>query len=954
MYKITRIISAALLAVIVLTSAANAQPKKYLHIKKELKPYSEYYSQSISADNFIAVENLSDSKEDYDYGKPVKLLDSYGEFYFDVDIPNAGYYSISADYYVPSVNLENFEIGVKINGEYQIYENRSIYLYTDWTQADEEVRFDSFRGQVSPTPLRVFNWKTQAFNHTQYNLNGGIKFYFEKGINRVNINTYNVAALFGDITIHTDPAIPSYTDYKSQNSANSPDYSLTIEAENMAVRSQSYITGGRMDNYNYSPYDPVWRYINSSSYSWYAPGDYIGYDFEVPSDGIYYITVKYQQGEKYGFPAFKNVYIDGGTPFAELQGYYFHHTGDAPANETLSANGEKAGIFLTKGKHTITLESTADPIFEINETLLELTEQLTNIALEIKIITGNKVDKYRDWGITEYLPNLVQDLNGIADTVNECYEQLYAMAGRQCSFFASLKSAERQLRSFAEKTDTLVNNVDQLNDLSALLSIPNVLEQIMNVDCIYVSGADYDIPEPKLGFLESAYMELQKFIVSFTNPITMEETKEKDKLNVWVARSLSHIETLQSLIEADFTPNTDIEVNISAMPDEQRLLLAMAANNGPDVLLGGTNYRPFDFALRGAMTDLRQFDDFPEVAKQFDSDFFVPFVLDDGVYALPETLNMTVLFYRKDILEALELNVPDTWDDVISMLPALSRYGMNFNTSISSVAGTKHLGVTAPIIQQFGGSLYSEDGTRVELGDPKTMKALKLMTDLFVRYNMPTEIPNFYAGFRNGRTPIGVGDFNTYLLIRYASPELAGLWDIAPLVGMKQENGEVVRYQPTVGSCVFMPSSAENPDNAWEFMKWWVSTDTQTKYAQNLRISFGPQYIWLSANIDSFSQATAMPRTHKEVVLEQFSHAMEIPRNPAYFSVEREISNIWSSVVLNGIPLREATDKAILLSNREIAKKLREFRYIDDEGNLLRPFEMATAEKIDRWKEGLE
>ena len=52
--------------------------------------------------------------------------------------------------------------------------------------------------------------------------------------------------------------------------------------------------------------------------------------------------------------------------------------------------------------------------------------------------------------------------------------------------------------------------------------------------------------------------------------------------------------------------------------------------------------------------------------------------INDGIYSMPETMNFWVLFYRSDVLEKLNLEVPQTMDDVIAMLPKLQMRGLNF------------------------------------------------------------------------------------------------------------------------------------------------------------------------------------------------------------------------------------------------------------------------------------
>ncbi len=62
--------------------------------------------------------------------------------------------------------------------------------------------------------------------------------------------------------------------------------------------------------------------------------------------------------------------------------------------------------------------------------------------------------------------------------------------------------------------------------------------------------------------------------------------------------------------------------------------------------------------------------------------------------------------------------------------------------------------------------------------------------------------------------------------------------------------------------------------------------------------------------------------------------------------VEREVSNIWNDVVVNGKGLTERTDRAVIASEREIRRKLIEFGFMDSDGNLLKPY---TTEDVREW-----
>jgi hypothetical protein len=65
---------------------------------------------------------------------------------------------------------------------------------------------------------------------------------------------------------------------------------------------------------------------------------------------------------------------------------------------------------------------------------------------------------------------------------------------------------------------------------------------------------------------------------------------------------------------------------------------------------------------------------------------------------------------------------------------------------------------------------------------------------------------------------------------------------------------------------------------------------------------------------------------------------------------EREISNAWNRIVFNGVNPRIAIDDSIVIINREIARKMEEFGYIQN-GVKVKEFNVPTIDMVRRWME---
>ena len=130
-------------------------------------------------------------------------------------------------------------------------------------------------------------------------------------------------------------------------------------------------------------------------------------------------------------------------------------------------------------------------------------------------------------------------------------------------------------------------------------------------------------------------------------------------------------------------------------------------------------------------------------------------------------------------------------------------------------------------------------------------------------------------------------------------------------------------------------SSCKNKKDAWEFLKWWLSSDVQIKYGNTMQMTYGTDYLWNTANVKAFKNL-AFPKDDKDVILKQWEQMTEVYRHPALYAVERELSNAWNNVVIDGKPARIALDDASTEINHEFNRKLYEFGFIDENGNTIK------------------
>jgi ABC-type glycerol-3-phosphate transport system substrate-binding protein len=420
-----------------------------------------------------------------------------------------------------------------------------------------------------------------------------------------------------------------------------------------------------------------------------------------------------------------------------------------------------------------------------------------------------------------------------------------------------------------------------------------------------------------------------------------------ESIQILVGRSTTYVDAMQKMADSStYLKDEGITVDFSVMPNVDKLVLASAGDTTPDGALGLPSYVPYKLAIRGALYDMTEFDDF----WSYSSDKFVPgsmvsYTFNEGVYAVPETINFSALMYRSDIFESLDIEVPDTWDDMIGILPQLQRYDMNFYYPTAGDSSTKWFYQTVPFIYQYGGDIYASDGMSVELDDQKSVEALQFLGDLFTTYSVPTQVPSFYNEFRYASLPIGIVTFNDYVTIKTSAPEIDGKWELAPTPAyVDEETGESNRWYVGNGMGGIIFNDSEKKDEVWSFYKWWLSTDTQIEFANNLLATYGPTFLWLSSNYNAIEELP-IPQDDKDVILSQIQWLRDVPRTPGEYLVERGLSDIWNKMVFENSSARVAIDDVATDMNREIERKLTEFGYLED-GVLVKEYTVADIEWI--------
>lgn len=928
--------------------------------------YSEYTGKTLEfpvTDAYVAEKSKGTlTADNYDYKNEVVLLKVGEGATFKITAPKNGVYVLSYDYLASDEgSILVPETKLTLNGESPFYEANRLVYESLWKDAKEPAQ-DRFENQIVAVPNKLMEWQKKYILDAGYRYSTPLKLELKEGVNEITLDVTEGTLMIGNFYLEAETEIPSY---KEGDKAEG-DYFQTIQGELPYTRNDSSIRGACEYDVDLEPYSVSKRVLNIiDSVSYNDAGMKMTYEINAPKDGYYYVAFNYRQDKRIDMPVFMNILVDGKIPNTELQYHEFYYTKKFVNYTLTDSNDKKIAIYLEKGKHYITTAITNDNVRATLEVVDKVMNEVNDLSLEITKVAGTGQDKYRDIKIKEYIPDIEDRLANWTKLLETEYSRLKKYSQEETvGALSSLRLAITKLESLAEEPDEIPSRLKEVSTGSSSVSqyLANFITDIsgnnISFDRIYVyqDGSEDQIPG-KSNIFVKIWEAIKRFFTSFGEQAYSANNVEPTRLQVWINRPRQYLEIIQQMIDTYFTPETGIEVDLCIMPDAQKLILSNAAGSAPDVAQAVDYAQPFELAIRNALVDLTEFDDYKEVMSQFSPGLLVPSTIGDSIYSLPETFYFWVLFYRTDILDKLGLEAPDTLDDVKEMLPELKNRGLDFFYPTAGTTGTRTFSMTTPLFYQYGASLYGDD-EKTTINSDAGVKAFTELTELFTIYDIEREVGNFYQHFRNGDIPIGVSDYFTYSMLINAAPEIENSWTIKLVPGVEDENGVVQRQTAGAAqSSVIMDnhneekivltngSTMERKDAAWEYLKWWMSTETQVEFGTRLQTTYGEEYIWNSANTEAFSQLPWKSRD-KQTILEQMNWITESPRIPGTYMLERELSNAYVAVVISGKQLRTSLDDAVKNIDRETKRKLQEFGYLNDEGKVIKDYKVPSVDTV--------
>lgn len=883
---------------------------------------------------------------------------------YDFEVAASGFYDISLLYYPVEGKSSEIQRSFFIDGGLPYGELSLIEFSRVWTTniydhyinaADIEVARwpkDNQGNDLKPTAVEVPEWMESCLFDSNGYITDELKVYLEAGTHTLSIMSLREPMLIRKITFSNSADPESYAVVKANwdalGAAPAAEQSIRIEAEN-AVKTSSQMLYPKQDQSSPAVYPSSARELLNNSIggtNWQGAGQWIEWEFEVPESGYYNISMYDKQNFVRGIYVSRKITIDGEIPFAEMSDYGFNYAQNWRMDVLSDDEGTPYQFYLEEGTHTLRMEVVLGDFSEIISTVQDSVQDLNSIYRKVIRITGVSPDKYRDYQIASSLPELQGELEEVRAKLDSAITRLQDIAGNNTDKTTVLITMRDQLDEliYDQERFTEVITSYKINVRACGNWITQVVAQPLQIDRIYIYS---DASEPKISsasWFSRLIYEIKRLFYSFIidyNQIgnIADDDTEGTTITLWVGTGRDQANVIKNLIDESFTSTTNINVNVQLV-DMSTLLKASLAGEGPDVaiqvgptqvatavsagagasnasMVSASNDTPVNYGIRNAVLDLTQFDDYEEVVSRFSDSALVPFTYNGATYALPDTQTFLMMFYRKDILQEIDLEVPRTWDDVKVAMTVLSKNQMEFGM----LPGEQ---VFAMLLFQNGGTYYSYDGMASALDEDIAVNTFKEYCEFYTDYKLDKET-SVEERFRTGECPIIIADYTVFNNLAVSAPDIEGLWDFTVVPGILQEDGTINHTTGSIGVADMIMADTEYPEESWEFLKWWTSAETQTLYGREMESLMGAAGRVATANIEALGNLSWQVDAY-EALMEQFEQVQGIPQVPGGYYTWRNVNNAFYSVTTDNsaaTPREELMEKVEYI-NAEIDYKREE------------------------------
>lgn len=888
-----------------------------------------------------------------------------------VDVPKSGWYRVAFTYsgVEGSGSGSDMELTLLINGKLPFAEAESFVLRRTWTDIVEDyngdgqpdhVREDPKGNQFAPEQQQIFAPKKSAMRDNNGFVTEDLCLYLTEGVNTLALQSTGEPIKLNTIHLEVPTTLLSFEEQLAKWRAEGvKDYAgeeKVVEAEISLSKTDRGIIG-LSDNSN-PAVQPADAFVQKMNYiggaNWSLTDESIVWSVDAPAAGLYKMGFHYRQNYLVNAASYRSMKVNGEHQYAEMTNLAFNYKNGWAFMDSY-ANGDEILVYLNEGPNEIELIVTLGAMNEFSAQMEDLTFKLGLMYRDIIAIVGETPDKNTSYKLFQRVPDLADRMQAARDQIAVMIDSR-RVKGKDIDDNAAILQKmdvvlERMLKKQYEAHNYKNNFYDSYSSLTAQLQ--DMKTMALDLDVIVFAAPETKCQRNVAKFWDSLVFSVQRFIASFLLDYNTSGGVGGDvDLTIWVNWSRDQTLVLNSLINSRFRAQYP-DINVTVRMTNASLLQGIMSGNGPDCSLSDSRTTPVNLAMRDALVDLSKFEDYNSLFYGKDEAYDIynekntklfaygadePYKYNGGVYGLPSTQQFYMMFYRTDIFEQYGLvdengvaKAPKTWDEFLEYASVLMLNNMQVGLPYVALTdiwqtngGVASLNIFPTLLQQKGLSLYNEDQTGTSFAEPDVMQVFEDWTDFYTKYNLPKEY-SFFNRFRIGLVPMAIQTYGQYSALSAAAPEIKGKWAMAEIPGYVNENGEIVNTQAGFGSACMILKDSEHPEETWELLKWWMSTDTQYRYALDIESILGVAGRYTSANVNATLKLD-WGKGANNIIADQWHKVQEVAEIPGGYYVSRAIDQaFWNVLTMNENP-KDMMRKWGEVADVEITTKIEQYK----------------------------
>lgn len=319
----------------------------------------------------------------------------------------------------------------------------------------------------------------------------------------------------------------------------------------------------------------------------------------------------------------------------------------------------------------------------------------------------------------------------------------------------------------------------------------------------------------------------------FTGCSNNESKNEGTTEIMFFSNKIEAVGTYNKLVEKFEAENPNIKVTISAPPDATTVLKTkLVKGDVPDIISMSADRSYADFVDANILEDLDGLVDIDKINPVY-NEMMKDLEIEErqGIYGVPYALNASGVIYNKDIFRELNLEIPKTWDEFLSVAQKVKDeqiipFYMTYKEAWTTLPAWNTISSTLVSSEIFD-KVNKREVTFSEIYDETTDKILELLEF--------GHSDNFGVGYNDGNIAFAKGESAMYLQGSYAIPSILTVNENLNL-GMfalpATNNVENNKLVSGVDVYFSIPKDAKNKEESIKFINFLLEEENSQLYIE--------------------------------------------------------------------------------------------------------------------------